>query len=145
MGNILKTFWKRNKTMILILVGLAAVYFVLSLFEIPTCPSKIFLGISCPGCGLSRAFMSVFRFDFAAAFEFNPLWPLVIVTVILLAVFWVKGKNQVLEITGIVFLVIALVIYIYRVAFTESPVVVWDFESGLIYRGYSWIISFFNH
>ncbi len=140
----IKKIWKKNKETILLLGGILAVYFVLSLFEIPTCPMKVFLGIPCPGCGVSRALMSVLRLDFAAAFEFNPLWPAVIVTAILLAVFWIKEKTLALEITGIVFLVIAVAVYIYRVAFTDSSVVAWNFESGLIYRGYVWITGFFN-
>ena len=33
-------------------------------------------GLECPGCGLTRAIAAVVRLDFAAAFDFNLLWPL---------------------------------------------------------------------
>jgi hypothetical protein len=137
----LKTFWKNNKELMLILVGVAIVYLILSLFEIPTCPSKVFLGIPCPGCGLSRAFMSVLRLDFAAAFEFHPAWPLVAAAIIAISVLWVLGKTRAYGIVGIFAIVILIGIYIYRVVFTEDAVVDWNFESGLIYRGYIWLTS----
>lgn len=28
-------------------------------------------GIRCPGCGLTRAFLSIFKFDFVSAFKYN--------------------------------------------------------------------------
>ena len=37
------------------------------------CPIRWFTGISCPGCGMSRAFISLLRLDFAAAFRYHPM------------------------------------------------------------------------
>ena len=135
----LKKFWKNNYELILGVSAILAVCLVLSIAEIPICPTKIFFGIPCPGCGISRALFSVCCFDFAAAFEYNPAWPLVLITAAaeLLLLFFDKIKAA--KIVGIAFLVIMVVIYIYRVAFTESLIVAWDFESGLVYRGYEWI------
>ncbi len=39
------------------------------------CLSKLALGLPCPGCGLTRAFLSAFRGDMAAAFTWHPLFP----------------------------------------------------------------------
>ncbi len=39
-----------------------------------TCPIKFLTGVSCAGCGMSRAWFAVFRGDFAAAFSFHPLF-----------------------------------------------------------------------
>ena len=36
------------------------------------CLMKKLLGIPCPGCGISHSLMSVFRFDLAKAWFFNP-------------------------------------------------------------------------
>ena len=141
----IKTFWKNNKELLIILGGIVIVYFVLSLFEIPTCPSKVFLGIPCAGCGLSRAFMSALKFDYTSAFEFNPAWSIVAVAILVLFVLWIFEKMQAVKIVGLISLALLIAIYIYRVVFTESPVVAWNFESGLVYRGYTWIISFFNN
>lgn len=43
------------------------------LFGIP-CLMKSFLGIPCPGCGMTRAMLSVLRFDLKAAFRFHPMF-----------------------------------------------------------------------
>ena len=35
-------------------------------------------GLDCPGCGMSRAVLALARLDFAAAFGYNLLWPLIV-------------------------------------------------------------------
>lgn len=37
------------------------------------CMTKLSTGFDCPGCGISRMFLSLLRFDFKAAFLFNPI------------------------------------------------------------------------
>lgn len=37
-----------------------------------TCTYKLWLGISCPGCGLTRCFISLAHGDMAGAWRFNP-------------------------------------------------------------------------
>jgi hypothetical protein len=39
----------------------------------PICPSKRFLDIDCPGCGLTRGIMHLLHFDFTGAWEYNAL------------------------------------------------------------------------
>jgi hypothetical protein len=39
-----------------------------------TCYFKGFFGIPCPGCGLTRAYLSFFTGDFSAAFFYHPLF-----------------------------------------------------------------------
>ncbi|MCD7872534.1 MAG: DUF2752 domain-containing protein, partial [Clostridiales bacterium] len=41
------------------------------------CPFKIIFKISCPGCGLTRAFINAAQFNFKAAFEFHPLFGMI--------------------------------------------------------------------
>ena len=50
-----------------------AVLIAVSLFW--KCPDKLFLGIPCPGCGLTRAHLAALRLDFGAAFRYHPLFP----------------------------------------------------------------------
>ena len=39
-----------------------------------TCLIKAVFGISCPGCGMTRAYLSLLRLDIAAAFRYNPMF-----------------------------------------------------------------------
>lgn len=39
----------------------------------PLCPSMIFLGEECPGCGMTRACMYLIHFDFTEAYFYNAL------------------------------------------------------------------------
>ena len=55
---------------LLVYFGLA--YFVLNRFGI-TCVFRSFLGIPCPGCGMTRAAIGLLRLDFAGAWCYNPL------------------------------------------------------------------------
>lgn len=144
MGDFFVKLWKKYKTEIFIICGIVALYTVLSVIGIPTCPSKVLLGIPCPGCGISRALMSAIQLDFASAFEYNPLWILVPVALIAITVLSVYDKNRAVEIIVIVFFVIAIAIYIYRMIFTSDTVVAWDLKSGLIYRGIMWVVDFFK-
>lgn len=139
----LKKFWKNNHEVILGSAAIIAVCLVMTVAEIPICPIKIFFGIPCAGCGISRALISVCFLDFAAAFEYNPAWPLVLITVVAEILLMFFDKIKAAKIVGIGFLVIISAIYIYRVAFTDSPIVAWDFESGLLYRAYEWLVNLF--
>jgi len=50
---------------------IAAVFVFSYLFG---CPIKLFTGIPCPACGLTRAYVSLFKGDFAFAFYYHPLF-----------------------------------------------------------------------
>lgn len=56
-----------------LLGGAAFAFFASNGFYIPCVFNKI-TGLLCPGCGNTRAALAVLRFDFAAAFKFNPLF-----------------------------------------------------------------------
>lgn len=47
------------------------------LHHLGLCPIRNITGLPCPGCGMTRAFLAVARFDFARAFEFHPLFWLI--------------------------------------------------------------------
>ena len=64
---------KRIVRKLLIFPALALMYAVLYLLD-ATCIIKHFTGIECPGCGLTRAWLSVMRFDLVTAFQYNPMF-----------------------------------------------------------------------
>ncbi|MFN5249544.1 MAG: DUF2752 domain-containing protein [Bacteroidia bacterium] len=37
-----------------------------------TCPSKKHLGLECPGCGMQRAYFSIYKGKIRESFEYNP-------------------------------------------------------------------------
>jgi len=52
--------------------------------ELPdTCMSRRLLGISCPGCGLTRSFVAIARGDLRGALAYNPMGPVVFLLVVL--------------------------------------------------------------
>lgn len=53
--------------------ALFALFVVALAFGAPFCPSAGFLGVPCPGCGLTRATLSFLSGDPKTAFEFHPL------------------------------------------------------------------------
>ena len=42
------------------------------------CPIKHLFGISCPGCGMTRAHLALLRLDFKEAFHLHPMFPVVV-------------------------------------------------------------------
>lgn len=50
-----------------------AVVVIMYVFSIP-CLFKALLGIECPGCGMTRAYISLFRLDFRQAFAYNRMF-----------------------------------------------------------------------
>ncbi len=55
------------------ILGIALFYLLLESLGI-TCPIKFCTGISCAGCGMSRAWLALLRGDLGAAVSFHPLF-----------------------------------------------------------------------
>lgn len=78
-------YWKEK---CLVLGALAAAALGMWLLQIP-CPWKALLGIPCPGCGMTRAWLSVLRLDLAGAFRLHPMfW-----SVPVMALWWLLEGN----------------------------------------------------
>ena len=65
--------------------AVVVLYVILESFGV-TCPIKYITGISCAGCGMSRAWISLLHFNIHDAFMYHPLFflPPVVVIVMLL-------------------------------------------------------------
>ena len=60
------------------------------------CIFKKLFNISCPGCGLTRSFRALLRFNIILAFKYNVLGPVLFITVIVGIIFLIKDiiKNE---------------------------------------------------
>ena len=84
-----------------------------------TCPIKFITGISCAGCGMSRAWMAFLHLDIAKAFTYHPLFWLVPIAVIVLLC---KSK-------------INIKIYkIIRLIWSGDDVVVFEPQNNILFR-----------
>ena len=62
-----------NRRDVSALAGIALLYLLIESLGV-TCPIRFLTGISCAGCGMSRAWLSLLRLDFAGALRFHPLF-----------------------------------------------------------------------
>ena len=68
--------YKRKSHRIEVITSVAAVvvlYVILESFGV-TCPIKYITGISCAGCGMSRAWIALLHFNIHEAFMYHPLF-----------------------------------------------------------------------
>ena len=118
-----------------ILIG-AILIIVLFVYK---CPIKFIFGISCPGCGMSRAFYSVLEFKFERAFYYHPLWPLVLIVILLVGIDLLKihkFKDKTKKIFIKVVCVIFIAVYVIRLIM-QVEVIQPDFKESLIYHIYN--------
>ena len=98
-----------------------------------TCPILFLTGISCAGCGMSRAWMALLRLDVSAAFQYHPLfWLPVPAGIALLCRRWIP--RRVGKVLLIALCVVFLAVYLARLLSPEDTVVVWEPSQGLLYR-----------
>lgn len=62
-----------KKEKLLLLLGYGAILCVFWFFKLP-CLFQHFLGIPCPGCGMTRAVLAALRLDFAEAFSYHAMF-----------------------------------------------------------------------
>ena len=100
-------------------VLLLLVWYVPQIFFHHYCPVVLITGFPCPGCGLTRAFVSLVKLDIAGAADYNPaifLWvPLIVATIYLR---YVRGKSIKVLLLPLIFVyVITIVIYVLRMKY----------------------------
>ena len=123
---------KKNTKHILFFSLFILLFLLFLLFAGYQCPLRFFLGIPCPFCGMTRAFLCVLEGDFAKSFYFHPLWPIVLGLLIM----YPLCKCQLLHLSdkwidhgafviGILFLLCFIIRHM-----TQSPIVQIDFTKG---------------
>ena len=129
---ILKIYWLKYRQYISLAAGIVLCYGVLFALGI-TCPIKFLLGVSCPGCGMSRALFSAVRLDFSAAFAYHPMWITLPFFAFFLLLFYQKDNKRMFRATFFVFAALMIGVYVYRmVCNSNEAVVVFDPLGGAI-------------
>ena len=127
--------YKRKSHRIEVITSVAAVvmlYVILESFGV-TCPIKYITGISCAGCGMSRAWIALLHFNIHEAFMYHPLFflPPVVVIVMLF-----KSKINI-KIYKIFMFTIAgafVIVYLYRMFIGDGNVVVFEPQNNIVFR-----------
>lgn len=124
---------KRKKTVRLIYTGIAIVL-IAFVYAFTGCPIRFFLGICCPGCGMTRAVAAALSFRFHDAYRFHPMvfsLPIVVIFLFQFELNRISEKN--FKIFAAVWLLLLLFTYFIRL-FSESEIVFIDLRRGLFYR-----------
>lgn len=98
----------------------------------PGCPQQALFGISCLGCGMTRAYIQLLHGNIKGAFFYHPAFWTVPIAV---PVFFFRNKIRkeiVYVIVGLIFLIF-LSAYLYRF-YTHDPVLIFDIKKGLLYK-----------
>lgn len=127
----LLTFMKNRKSELGLVFGLALYMLIAIVFSIP-CPIRFLTGVSCPGCGMTRAALSLLRLDFSAAFHYHPLVFVLLPVAVTLYILTAKKlpKARRVFLLCVAFLFIA--VYLYRFIFVKPEVLVFDPQNGFI-------------
>lgn len=127
-----KTNIERLKELLTI-IGCVALYcLVLTILNI-TCPIKYVTGISCAGCGMSRAFLSLIKGNITDAFNYHPLFWTVPIFVIIY-IYRDKIPSKVFKVVVAVYLIAFIVCYIIRLLNPNDLIVVCDLKESVFYR-----------
>ena len=133
--------WKQVGKNLGILLMICGVYYAVT--YVTGCPIRFFLGISCPGCGMTRAWVAVLHLDFAEAFTLHPLFPL---APLIAAAFvfgdWIDFSRFRWAVVLIAVLFIA--VYLIRLIFFPGEPVVFQPREGLIFRFFSLLLTPFS-
>ena len=123
---------KKLKEAVILLTGLGLVLLFTNISGIG-CPIKWLTGISCAGCGMTRALFCAVQFQFGKALHYHPLfWMLPFL--VLLYLFWEKIPENPRK--GILWTVIFLfaAVYCVRILLPGDYIVTADIKSGIFFR-----------
>lgn len=131
----MRAFWQKYRRSLTVAAVIAALYAVMFALGI-TCPIKYVLGVSCPGCGMTRACLWAVRFDFVAAFHHHPLWVLLLPFAVACAILFRNKKRSALRLLILCGAVLMLAVWLWRmISHAGGDVVVFEPQNGLIGRG----------
>lgn len=122
-----------NILMIILILGF--------LFLFYQCPFRFLLGIPCPGCGMTRAFLALLHLDIKDAFHAHPLFPVVI----LIAIYYlletikvIRFPEKVKKILLVVIALLFILVYVVRLCHGSEIVQICP-ENALLYQMITYI------
>lgn len=126
---------KRRLNRIEVITSVAAVvvlYVILESFGV-TCPIKYITGISCAGCGMSRAWIALLHFNIHEAFMYHPLFFLPPVVVIVM-LFKSKINIKFYKIFMFTMAGAFVIVYLYRMFIGTGDIVVFEPQNNILFR-----------
>lgn len=116
MKDIFKRVWKDIKEYYPVVIIILIYEIAFDMLFGETCPMRMIFGIPCPGCGVTRAGISLLTLDFSKAASINACIFVVIVFAVWFAIWrYILGKNVLFLRQIIAFVVCFMIIYyIYR-------------------------------
>ena len=135
-----KTFFSSNWQDIKAVIGIALFYFFMSMVFDIGCPILWITGISCAGCGMTRAWISLLHLNLKAAFQYHPLFWL---PAIMAVVYFLKNKlpKRVLSILSAGAIFLFLIVYILRMSDTSDSIVIFQPWEGIIGKVISQLLN----
>lgn len=114
------------------LAGIALFYIAMEVLGV-TCPIRFLTGVSCAGCGMSRAWLALLRGNWTGAFAFHPLFWLPVPAAALL-LFQRRVPRRAFRWGMGIVCVLFLAVYLVRLLAMDDPVVVFQPSQGLLGR-----------
>lgn len=121
------------REVISLVAGLALYCILVYFLKIP-CPIYFVTGISCPGCGMTRSLFSLLQFDLDKAMYYHPLILFCVFIFPAIAILHIKKRYAAKKILTVIFIVIFIATYLYRLFILKSPVLHFSPENGILVR-----------
>lgn len=110
-------------------------------FNIYKCPFKYIFGMSCPICGLTRAFYYALQLNFKLSFHYHLFWPVILIGIIIHVLYElqiIKSNKKQMFIVLYIFAISNLIYFLYRFI-SGSEIVYFNFSESLLYRVFVFI------
>jgi len=123
---------KTSKSPLRLVFVIFAIMLIVTAYHILGCPFRFVLGLPCPGCGMTRAWLAAMRFDFHTAFRMHPLF---LLAPPLLILAFQKRQKRLAENILIGIAIIFIVVYVVRMVylFPDTEPMVLN-QRGLVQR-----------
>lgn len=113
------------------IIGIVMFYLFISLIFDVGCPILWITGISCAGCGMTRAWISLLHLDFKTAFYYHPLFWLPVV-ILFFYFFRNKMTKNASLILSTIAILLFLITYVLRMLNTSDSIVIFQPWEGII-------------